>query len=171
VVVANNMLYHTNPTRAVPELARVLRDGGVLVASTNGARDYAIELSELSAEVFGGLSASATLEVFSEVTGPRIVGGSSARVERRDYHDDLRCTEADDAVAWITSGPPAQDASPTQLDQLRSAVQARFEAGGGVCKLTREVCVFLCREPHRAGTEVAGSQGGSSTSSEPPLAT
>jgi SAM-dependent methyltransferase len=150
VVVANHMLYHTNPTRAVPELARVLRDDGVLVASTNGSRDYAVQLSELSAEVFGGVSASETLEVFSSVTGPPIVGGSFTRVERRDYHDELRCTEPDDVVAWITSGPPAEDASPTQLDQLRSAVQARFDAGGGVCKLTREVCVFLCREPHRA---------------------
>jgi SAM-dependent methyltransferase len=149
VVVANHVLYHTNPARAVPELARVLRDEGLLVASTNGPCDHVVELSELSAAVFGDASASEALEVFSSVTGEPIVKGSFGNVERRNYEDELWCTDPNEVVVFITSTRPGEQASPTQFDQLRSAVQSRFDAGAGVYMLSKKAVVFLCRSPHR----------------------
>ncbi len=149
VVVANHMLYHVpEPVRAVAELARVLRADGVLMAATVGRR-HLRELWEIRAEVFGGPPVNRTAEVFGSVTGAAILRRSFATVEWRAYDDELRCTEPDDVVAALTSTPPGEDASPAQVQQLRQAVQRRFDAGDGVLVISKETGVLLGRDPSR----------------------
>src|SRR5579864_2820968 len=73
------MLYHVpEPDRAIAELARVLRRGGRLVATTN-ADDHLLELAELAGtlQVAGRLS-------FGRENGAELLGRSFAKVERRD---------------------------------------------------------------------------------------
>jgi len=138
VVIANHMLYHVPaPETAVAELARVLCPDGVLMASTSGPHHLA-ELWEIRAEVFGGPPESVNPEVFGSITGGPILRRSFARVEWRAYGDTLLCTSADDVVAFLSSAPPGQDATPDQRTELERAVEGRFETDGGVLAVTQE---------------------------------
>ena len=79
VAVANWMLYHVPDLhRGVAELARVLQQGGRLVAITNGAG----HLRELFA--LAGLEPLTGLHSFVAENGEEVLRQSFARVERRD---------------------------------------------------------------------------------------
>jgi SAM-dependent methyltransferase len=149
VVIANFMLYHVPlPDTAVAELARVLRPEGVLMASTSGPR-HLVELWELRSEVFGGPPKSENPEVFGSVTGREILGRKFANVEWRQYDDTLRCTDPNDVVAFLASAPPAEEASPDQLRDLRRRTKDRFDAGDGVFTISKETGIFLARGPNQ----------------------
>ena len=145
VVIANHMLYHVpDPEKAVAELARVLRPGGLLMAATNGPRSMD-ELWEIRSEVFGGPPTSVNAERFGSVSGLPLLRRFFGRVEWRDYEDTLLCTAAEDVVAYLTSSAPGLDATAAQLSDLRRAVQRRIEAGAGVLAVSKETGVFLAR--------------------------
>jgi SAM-dependent methyltransferase len=149
VVVANHMLYHLpHPETAVAEFAKVLRPDGVLMAATSGPH-HLRELWQVRAEVFGGPPKGENPEVFGSVTGAAILGQSFRSVEWREYADTLHCTSPEDVVAFLTSAPPGEDASPDQLMNLRRAVESRFEAGEGTFVVSKETGVFLGRIPLR----------------------
>lgn len=113
LVVANHMLYHApEPRTAVQELVRVLRPGGVLVASTNGSR-HLVELYDIDTAVFGpaGLRNN-NAEVFGKESGVSILREEFDVVEWRVHEDALECTDVDDVVAYLRSAPPGSLASP-----------------------------------------------------------
>lgn len=145
VVVANHMLYHVpDPLQAVEELARVLRDDGVLVASTNGPT-HLRELHEILAEVFGPRSMPRYMEAFGSHTGGSVLEAHFANVEWHGYDDDLVCTNADDVLAYLASFPPGERATDAELQRLRDVLADRFAEGGGVLSVTKETGAFLCR--------------------------
>ena len=145
VVVANHMLYHVpDPLQAVGELARVLRDDGVLVASTNGP-SHLRELDEISQEVFGPRRMPRYTEAFGTHNGERILATHFANVEWRGYRCDLVCTNADDVLAYLVSLPPGERATAAELEQLHDVIADRFAAGDGVLNVTKETGTFLCR--------------------------
>jgi SAM-dependent methyltransferase len=149
VVVANHMLYHVpDPPGAVAELARVLRHDGVLVAAANGPR-HLQELWQVRAAVFGGRPMSRLVDIFGTVTGRPILDRSFNDIRWHEYPDELRCTVPDDVVAFLTSAPPGEDATPEQREELRRAVDRRFAAGHGVFTVSKETGVFLARGPRR----------------------
>jgi hypothetical protein len=92
---------------------------------------------------------SENLAVFGSATGAAILRRNFASVERRDYVDSLRCTVPDDVIAFLTSAPPGEDASPEQMEILRRAVQKRFDAENGVFTISKEVGLFIGRRPLR----------------------
>ena len=95
--VANWMLYHVpRLDRALAELARVLRPGGRLVASTNSVR----HLSELWALV--GRDPFAARE-FSAESGGAELAPHFGRVERRDVEGALVYPDRDEVVAYVSS--------------------------------------------------------------------
>jgi SAM-dependent methyltransferase len=145
VVVANHMLYHVpDPLQAVEELARVLRDDGVLVAGTNGP-SHLRELDEISAEVFGPRSTPRYMQAFGSHTGAPVLRAHFANVEWRGYDDNLVCTNADDVLAYIVSFPPGERATDAELQKLHDVLADRFAEGDGVLKVTKETGAFLCR--------------------------
>jgi SAM-dependent methyltransferase len=144
VVVANHMLYHVpDPTLAVSELARVLRPDGWLLAAANGPGNLR-EVQEIRAQVFGVPPESRLDERFGSVSGVPMLSSSFARVEWRSYPDELRCTEPEDVIAYITSYPPGEDPPPDLLEALRRAVGARFGASG-VFTITKSTGAFVAR--------------------------
>lgn len=124
---ANHMLYHVRDLpRAVAELRRVLRPGGLLIAATNGAqhlsglRELPVELADDAVTVVGSAGLSFTLEnggqelrrAFSDVV-----------VLRRD--DEVLADDPDLVLAYLRSMIylPAEP-SPTVAARL-----AAWEAG------------------------------------------
>jgi SAM-dependent methyltransferase len=141
------MLYHVpEPARAVAEIARFLRPGGVAVTATNGP-GHLRELWAITTAVLGGPAQSPAVAAFGAVSGAALLGEWFAEVVWRDYPDELRCTDAAAVVAFITSAPPGEDATPDQRAALRRAVADRMAAGDGVLTVAMETGVLLSRGP------------------------
>jgi len=151
-VVANHMLYHLpDPARGVAELARVVRDDGLVIAATNGRR-HMRELWEIRADIFDLVSVDQTVDVFGAESGFAIMRDHFDDVRWLQANDALRCTDPEDVLAYVCSTPPAEDASSEQLRQLTDAVGRAFELGGGTMTITKDVGCFVCRSPRRQST-------------------
>ena len=97
VVIANHMLYHVSEReRGLREIKRVLRRGGLFFAATNG-RDHLREIKVLVPES-AAVSAAFTLE-----NGREQIERVFANVQRDDYPDALRVTEAEPLIAYLRS--------------------------------------------------------------------
>jgi SAM-dependent methyltransferase len=148
-VVANHMLYHLpDPARGVAELARVVRDDGLVMAATNG-RGHLRQLWSICGRVFAVAEVDPTVEVFGVDAGFPVLREHFADVRWHRFADELRCTDPDDVLAYVCSAPPGEDASAEQLDELRAAIAAAFAAGDGVMRITKDVGCFVCRAPLR----------------------
>jgi SAM-dependent methyltransferase len=145
VVIANHMLYHaSDPECAVAEIRRVLRPGGLLVASTIGPGHLA-ELVEIERAIFPAPRKRVLGDVFGPISGLTPLERHFDTVEWRTFDDRLRCTDVEDVLAYITSTPPGANASPEQLHELRDEIQRRMERGRGVLDVVKEGGVFLAR--------------------------
>lgn len=146
-VIANHMLYHLpDPAAGVAEIARVLDETGLAVVATNGRR-HMQELWSIRGEVFGIEPTDRTIAVFGVETGFPILRDHFGQVHWFRYADELRCTDPADVVAYVCSTPPAEDATPGQRRALEGAIHARFEHGGGVMTITKDVGCFVCSSP------------------------
>ena len=148
VVVANHMLYHVpDPALAVAELARVLRSGGTLLAATNGP-GHLRELGEIRQAVFGGIDPLVdAARAFGIESGEPLLRDWFGAVEWRPYQDELVCTDPSDVLAFIASAHPADEASEAERRELEATVADRFDAGGGVLRITKESGAFVCGRP------------------------
>lgn len=145
--VANHMLYHV-PDRAavVRELARVLDPDGMLLASTNGRRNLAV-LWAIRREVLGTPVPPPHVQAFGAENGAALLGTAFGDVSWVAYPDELVCTSRDDVVAYLLSTTPALDAAAPARAALARAVDARFDAAGGVLRVEKQTGVFRCRRP------------------------
>ena len=145
VVIANYMLYHaTDIDQAVGELRRVLRDGGLLVAATNGPA-HLTELVEIERAVMPRDTYRDHREIFGSVSGREYLERYFASVEWRPLDDELLCTDAEDVFAYIRSMPPGDRATPEQELALRREIDERMRAGNGVLHVTKDTGIFVAR--------------------------
>jgi SAM-dependent methyltransferase len=97
-VVAAWMLYHVpDLDRALRECARVIRQGGVLVAVTNAAADFAALWTLV------GRDPSERLLTFRSENGERALRRHFARVERHDVESDVTFLDADAMRRYVGS--------------------------------------------------------------------
>jgi SAM-dependent methyltransferase len=129
-VVANHMLYHVaDRPRALAEIARVLRPGGLFYASTNGT-DHLKEIRELY--------------VHSEVWGFRLEDAGDELREVFDdvrvdvYPDSLEVTGVEPLVAFVHSLDPG-------IEGFEEVIRARIEAEGSF-HVTKSGGLFSCRK-------------------------
>jgi SAM-dependent methyltransferase len=145
VVIANHMLYHaTDPEGAVKEIRRVLRPEGLLVASTVGP-SHLRELVDIARAIFPVPERRNLGEIFGPVSGLASLERHFDTVEWQTYEDRLRCTDAGDVRAYITSVPPGSHATPEQLRSLTEEIRRRMDLDGGVLDVAKESGVFLAR--------------------------
>jgi hypothetical protein len=78
-------------------------------------------------------------------------------VEWLAYADRLDCRDPDDVVAYLASTPPVETATDDQHRQVVAAVAARFAAGGGRLRVSKDTGVFLCRTPQPPGRGGGGA--------------
>jgi len=145
VVVANQMLYHVpDPTQALGEFARVLRGGGVLMASTIGG-GHLRELFRIEASVFGPTRVLRHHEVFGAQSGGKLLAEFFDDIAWHSYDDRLLCTDTDDVIAYICSTPPGEDASSDHVARLRQAIEDEMAQHDGVLVVTKDVGAFVAR--------------------------
>jgi SAM-dependent methyltransferase len=142
VVIANQMLYHVpDPTQALREFARVLRPGGVLMASTVGS-GHLRELFRIEAAVFGPTRVLRHHEVFGAQSGENLLTDIFDHVVWHPYDDQLRCTNVDDVIDYICSTPPGEDATDDQVAHLRRIIEDQMAELDGVLVVNKDVGAF-----------------------------
>jgi len=118
VVTAMHMLYHApDKDRAAGEIARVLKPGGLLIATTNGDANF-VELEAVTEHVFGPMPDEMRSTSFSLESGRPILERHFADVTVHAATDMLRVTDGQDVIAFIRSYPPGIEATAEQVRQL-----------------------------------------------------
>lgn len=150
IVTAMHMLYHApDGDRAVSEIARVLRPGGMLIVTTNGAETMK-ELTALSHAVFGAPLHSGSAP-FSLESGRPILEKYFQSIEVKAMTDVLRVTETRDIVNYLTSFPPGEEAGEATLRNLNRELALKMAAQGGVFPVTR-IAGYMVVSGHKSQT-------------------
>ncbi len=149
VALAMHMLYHVDPpTQGVGELRRVLRDGGVLLAVTNGARHLA-GFDRIIRSALGVESWARSVFRFSLENGEEQIRPWFAEVERVDIEGELVVPLVEPVMAYIDS---VEDFLAPQLDipwpEAVAAMQPLVEAeiaDTGAFRCAVQSGIFICR--------------------------
>ncbi len=128
-VVAMHMLYHVpDPAVAIAEMHRVLRPGGQLLVTTNGAGNTR-ELYALSTHL-GADGKEPVAAAFGYEQAERLLRQRFGNVEIHEHPARLRITDPEVVFMALTSYPPGDGASEEQLQAFRAAIDAAFAEGG-----------------------------------------
>lgn len=145
VVVAMHMLYHVaDPAKAIAEMYRVLKPGGLLAVTTNGAGNLR-ELYQLTT-VFGVPPVEPVAAIFGFEIAERLLGAQFGTLTRELHPASLRATDPEVVFMALTSYPPGDGAPEDQLTAFRDAIASAFSAGGGVLNVQKETALFLARK-------------------------
>lgn len=144
-VVAMHMLYHVpDPAVAIAEMHRVLKPGGRLVVTTNGAGNTR-ELYALTT-AFGADGTEPVAAAFGYEQATQLLGAQFGTVEQHEHPASLRITNPEVVYMALTSYPPGDGASADQLSAFRTAIDAAFSKGDGVLETKKEMAVFVARK-------------------------
>jgi len=131
-VLACHMLYHVpDPGRAIDEMIRVLRPGGIVAITTNGS-DNMSEMYALAHAAWGGSAIDPGGAGFGIEAAETALKARLAEVQVATHLDQLRVTDGEDIVAVLTSYPPGEDAGEAQIETLQALIAARMAEHGGV---------------------------------------
>jgi SAM-dependent methyltransferase len=144
-VIAMHMLYHVpDQAKAVAELHRVLKPGGMLAVTNNGA-DNLKQLYALTT-TFGSPPVDPASVAFGHDRATDLLEAQFGNVTRSVHPGGLHVTDPEVVFMALTSYPPGDGASEAQLVAFRAAIDAAFEAGGGVLDVQKEAGLFLSRK-------------------------
>ncbi|WP_432825136.1 class I SAM-dependent methyltransferase [Dactylosporangium sp. CA-092794] len=134
-VIANHMLYHLDdPAAGLREFARVLRPGGRLAVTTNGA-GHLRELDALGPAIGRpDLRLEGRLANFTAESAPALVGAVFTGVAAQRYPDDLRVPVVEPVLAYLesladTPLTTAERAAATALVRARIDATGTFQIG------------------------------------------
>lgn len=131
-IVANHMLYHVpDIARAVKELRRLLKPGGLLCTATNGIK-HMLDLHQLIRD-FNPHYRLPTLELrrYTLENAAAILGAEFDQVDVRLYEDDLKVTAIQPLLDYILSmNFMYQVLSRSQIADLKKYLKVRFEQQG-----------------------------------------
>jgi len=144
-VIAMHMLYHVpDPSKGVAEMYRVLKSGGFLAVTTNGAGNMR-ELYALTT-VFGSPPSDPAGTAFGYEAAEQIMQAQFGNVTMTQHPARLRVTEPEDVFLALTSYPPGDGANEAELAAFRDAIDKAFQAGKGVLEVGKESGLFISRK-------------------------
>ncbi|ODT78115.1 MAG: methyltransferase [Pelagibacterium sp. SCN 64-44] len=144
-VIAMHMLYHVpDPAVAIAEMHRVLRPGGFLAVTTNGAGNMR-ELYELTT-AFGSGPSDPAATVFGFDAAERLLSERFGNVSLMQHPARMRVTDPEDVFLALTSYPPGDSASEEQLAAFRAAIELAFSKSNGVLEVGKETGLFISRK-------------------------
>ena len=144
-VIAMHMLYHLPvPSKAVVEMHRVLKPGGFLAVTTNGAGNMR-EMYALTT-VFGSPPVDPAGAALGYDAAERIMQAQLGNVTMNQHPACLRVTDPEDVFLALTSYPPGDSADAAQLAAFRDAITEAFQAGNGVLEVGKESGLFIGRK-------------------------
>lgn len=146
-VLANHMLYHVpDLDRALSEIQRVLKPGGLLSASTVGSL-HMKELDDLMKRFDPTITTFSQNQIlaFNLENGPAAVGRYFPQVQVKRYGDSLCVSDPDMLVAYILSY--TLPAFAQKEADLREFVQKTFRESGGSIRITKDSGVILAHKP------------------------
>lgn len=151
-VVANHMLYHVpDRSKAIGEIARVLKHDGQLYATTNSRR-HLEPIKELVFQFLGnGENKNADLIQFVLETGETELQRYFEQIEKYSAPGELAITETQAVVDYllsIESAPERLAGKP--LEELRRLVDRRIAADGAFIVPT-ESGMFIAGQPRKGG--------------------
>ncbi len=145
VVIAMHMLYHVaDQEKAVAELHRVLKPGGTLAVSNNGAGN----LKQLYAltTVFGSPPIDPAAVAFGHERAESLLGAQFGNVTKAVCPGGLHVTDPEVVFMALTSYPPGDRASEAELEAFRREIATAFAAGNGVLDVQKDAALFLSRK-------------------------
>lgn len=147
-VIANHMLYHVpDRAKAIGEVRRVLRAGGLFFAATNGEGHMAEQRQLGDRFVQGHGIASADWHgtvgrTFSLENGAAQLAPFFDSVEMRYYDDALLVTEVEPLLRYFYS----MGMIPADLEaDLRAFLQQEMDANGGVVEIGKSTGIFIAQ--------------------------
>jgi SAM-dependent methyltransferase len=141
-VLAHHMLYHVaDRTRAIRELARLLRPNGSLYAATNGQR-HLRELDQLASGHWRSDQLGPEAHAFRLENGADQLAIGFTAVELRRRPGELAVTEVEPVVAYIRS----MSGGEVDLGPLRHEVAGIIERDGAFRSGT-DTGLFVARSP------------------------
>jgi SAM-dependent methyltransferase len=144
-VVAMHMLYHvSDQAKAVAELHRVLKPGGTLAVTNNGA-DNLRQLYALTA-TFGSPPVDPASVAFGHDRATDLLETQFGNVTKSVHPGSLHVTDPEVVFMALTSYPPGDGASDEQLTAFRSAIDEAFAAGHGVLDVQKDAGLFVSRK-------------------------
>ena len=142
-IIANMMLYHVpDKPKAIAEVRRVLRPGGVFVCATYGEEGLPSYVGRL---LRGVVEIRPLNTTFTLQNGAALLSQSFSQVERCDYPDEFIVDDADAIVAYLMSMTDmvvAGGAFPA--DQVRSILAGKIAAEGPL-RIPKQYGTFFCR--------------------------
>ncbi len=143
-VVAMHMMYHlADQAAGIAEMHRVLKPGGWLAVTTNGAGNMR-EMYALTT-VLGSAPADPAGIAFGYDTAERLMRSQFGNVTSAEHPARMRITDPEDVFPALTSYPPGDRASEPERAALRAAIARAFAKGGGVLDVRKEAALFLSR--------------------------
>ncbi|WP_105385907.1 class I SAM-dependent methyltransferase [Neorhizobium alkalisoli] len=145
-VIAMHMLYHlADQLAAIVEMFRVLKPGGVLAVTTNGVGNMR-EIYALTT-VLGSPPVDPGGAAFGYDKAQAIMHAQFGNVTFMQHPARMRITEPEDVFLALTSYPPGDGASETQLAAFREVIEGAFQCGNGVLEVGKETGLFLSTKP------------------------
>lgn len=138
VVIANMMLYHVpDIPRALREIRRVLRPGGVFYAATYGEHGVVEAVAEMLGMTLEGNHR------FTLQNGGEQLAAVFDRVELALYDDALDVTDPADMVAYLRSMASMEVLNGVSDERLLEVFRAHMT--DGVLHLPKEYGMLICR--------------------------
>ena len=155
IVIANHMLYHVpDIDRALREIARVLRPGGTLYATTVGRGTYR-ELTDLLAQFDPAIdfAQDAITEAFGLESGEEKLRRHFASLEIRRYPDSLHVTRAQPLIDYVLSSQGIGNVNDIVTGERAAQFGQYIEciiARDGAINISKDAGMFVAR---KAGQE------------------
>jgi len=131
-VIANHMLYHVpDRPKAIAGIRRVLKPGGILIATTVG-EDHMKQMMDWYRQVHIGKIWESFANSFTLENGHEQLKPYFHRVAISRYEDNLEITEIEPIMDYIRSGIRVSELSEDELANLRKDIESELREKGRI---------------------------------------